>query len=119
MYNNHSWIQYDILDARTQNDHFHSWMQYDILDASMQNNHFHSWMQYDNIRARMQLWISLENTRKYQWDTLHFESQEETRQEFIESAEIQRDEEVDPVSAETVCMYACICVCMCVIWRLH
>jgi hypothetical protein len=32
--------------------------------------------------------------------------------EYIESAEIQRDEEVDPVSGETVCMYACMCMGM-------
>ncbi|KAJ1491027.1 calcium-activated chloride channel-domain-containing protein [Baffinella frigidus] len=37
--------------------------------------------------AFAQLWQSLENTRKYQWDTLEFENQESVREEFKEAEE--------------------------------
>mmetsp|Transcript_12338 Transcript_12338/g.29538 ORF Transcript_12338/g.29538 Transcript_12338/m.29538 type:complete len:695 (-) Transcript_12338:94-2178(-) len=38
-----------------------------------------------------QLWKALENTRKYQWDTLRFEDLEETREAFKENNETTRE----------------------------
>mmetsp|Transcript_3150 Transcript_3150/g.6350 ORF Transcript_3150/g.6350 Transcript_3150/m.6350 type:complete len:696 (+) Transcript_3150:110-2197(+) len=47
-----------------------------------------------------QLWKNLENTRKYQWDTLKFEDLEQTREEFKSHPKTQEDEHVNAITGE-------------------